>query len=81
MLETNRLILRPWDESDAEALFEYASDPRVGPRAGWPAHTCVEDSRRAIREVLSVPENYAVCLKADNRAIGCVGLMIGKDSH
>lgn len=35
MMETKRLILRPWQESDAEALFRYASDPDVGPRAGF----------------------------------------------
>lgn len=33
MMETKKLILRPWQESDAEALFRYASDPDVGPRA------------------------------------------------
>lgn len=27
MIETDRLILRPWLDSDAEALFRYASDP------------------------------------------------------
>ena len=26
MMETKRLILRPWQESDAEALFRYASE-------------------------------------------------------
>ena len=36
MIETDRLILRPWLDSDAEALFRYASDLDVGPRAGWP---------------------------------------------
>lgn len=30
-LETNRLILRPWDIVDAEELFRYASAPEVGP--------------------------------------------------
>ena len=33
-LETPRLLLRPWREEDAPALFRYASDPQVGPRAG-----------------------------------------------
>ena len=28
-------ILRPWREPDAEILFKWASDPDVGPRAGW----------------------------------------------
>ena len=38
MIETDRLILRPWLDSDAEALFRYASDPDVGPWAGCPPH-------------------------------------------
>ena len=44
-METERILLRYWQESDAEALFKYASDPDVGPRAGWPAHNSVEESR------------------------------------
>lgn len=28
---TERLILRPWKETDAESLYEYAKDPAVGP--------------------------------------------------
>ena len=38
ILETERLILRPWQEEDAGALYKYASDPQVGPIAGWPPH-------------------------------------------
>ena len=74
MLETKRLILRPWREEDAEALYRYAKDPEVGPAAGWPAHTDVENSRAVIRDVLSAPETYAVCLKTDGNPIGSVGL-------
>ena len=76
ILETERLILRPWEESDAESLYEYAKDDRVGPIAGWPPHTSVENSREVIKNVFSAPETYAVCLKEDNRAIGCVGLKL-----
>lgn len=39
ILKTERLILRPWEESDSEWLYEYAKDPEVGPIAGWPPHT------------------------------------------
>lgn len=81
IIKTERLILRPWDESDAQSLYEYAKDERVGPVAGWPAHTSAENSREIIKNVLSAPETYAVCLKADNRAIGCVGLLIGEKSN
>ena len=79
--ETERLILRPWKKSDAENLYKYAKDGRVGPIAGWPPHTSVENSREIIENVLSAEETYAVCLKEDNLAIGSIGLMIGKNSN
>jgi RimJ/RimL family protein N-acetyltransferase len=80
-LETNRLILRPWKESDAESLYEYAKSPLVGPAAAWPVHTSVENSRQIIREILSADETYAVTIKNDGSAIGSVGLMIGDNSN
>ena len=72
-LETKRLILRPWCEDDAENLYKYASDPEVGPPAGWQPHTSVENSREIIKNVLSKPEVYAVCQK-DGTPIGSIGL-------
>ncbi|MBQ3529800.1 MAG: GNAT family N-acetyltransferase [Oscillospiraceae bacterium] len=75
MLETKRLILRPWQEEDAESLYEYAKDPDVGPAAGWPPHTDVENSREIILNVLSSPETYAVCLKY-GKPVGSVGLKL-----
>ena len=78
VLQTERLIMRPWRESDAEALYEYASDPRIGPAAGWPPHESVEESRRIIREVLACAETYALVLKGQERPIGCISLVIGE---
>jgi RimJ/RimL family protein N-acetyltransferase len=80
ILKTNRLILRPWKESDAESLYEYAKSPLVGPAAGWPVHTSVENSRQIIRDVLSADETYAVTIKNLDSAIGSVGLLIGDKS-
>ncbi len=83
-LQTERLILRPWRETDAESLYEYARDPRVGPIAGWPVHTGVENSRDIIRNILSAEESYAVTLKSTppkGAAIGSIGLMIGAASN
>lgn len=81
MLETKRLILRPWEDGDAEDLYRCASSPLVGPAAGWPAHTSVEDSMAIIRGVLSAPETYAVVPRATGRAAGSVGLTAGGASH
>ena len=74
ILQTKRLILRPWSENDAEELYKYASDPGVGPPAGWPPHTSAYNSREIIRTVLSAPETYAICLKENGKPIGSVGL-------
>ncbi len=76
-LETQRLILRPWREDDAEDLYKYASDPDIGYPAGWPAHTSVENSLDIIKNVLSTPHTYAVCLKENNKPIGSIGLKTG----
>lgn len=81
ILYTERLILRPWEESDAESLYEYAKDPEVGPIAGWPPHKSVEDSQDIIKTVLAVDETYAICKKEDQKAIGSIGLMRGKKSN
>ncbi|MDO4806331.1 MAG: GNAT family N-acetyltransferase [Coriobacteriales bacterium] len=84
ILQTERLVLRPWQESDAQALFCYASDPIVGPRAGWPAHTSVEHSTQVIRDVLAVPQTFAITLRGvqnPNEPVGAIGLMIGAASN
>ena len=81
MIETERLILRPWRLTDAEALYEVAKDPRVGSQAGWPPHTSVEESREIIKEVFMHEGIYAVCEKGANRVIGCVGIVLGEASN
>ena len=65
ILTTPRLILRPWVDADAESLYRFARDPLVGPPAGWPPHTSVENSREIIRGVLSARETYAMVLRHD----------------
>lgn len=72
-LQTKRLILRRWNEDDAEELYRYACDPDIGPVAGWPVHTSVENSREIIRNVLSAEGTFAVVLKATGLPVGCVG--------
>lgn len=81
ILETERLILRPWREMDAEDLYKYAKDDRVGPIAGWPPHKSIEESTEIIRTVFAQEGVYAVTLKEEDIAIGCIGLIIGSKSN
>lgn len=75
-LETSRLILRPWEETDAASLYKYAQDPMVGTQAGWPPHTSIENSLSIIQSVFSAPEIYAVVLKETQEPIGSIGLLL-----
>ena len=61
-METERILLRHWQESDAEALFKYASDPDVGPRAGWPAHKSEEESLEIIQTFFHNDTTWAIRL-------------------
>lgn len=76
ILETERLILRHWKESDAENLYEYGKDAEVGPITGWPPLRSIDESRTIIQNVLNGAEAYAICLKEDGKAIGAVELKL-----
>ena len=76
MIETERLILRRWNDSDADDLYKYASDSDVGLICGWPAHKSIDDSRDTIKNVFSHKEAYAICLKEDGKPIGAIELML-----
>lgn len=81
MMETDRILLRKWQESDADALFKYASDPDVGPRAGWPPHKSVEESREIIKTVFNTDTMWAIVLKETGEAIGCAGYLPAANSN
>ena len=72
-METERILLRPWREADAPALFKYASDPEVGPRAGWPPHKSVEESLEIIRTLFMNDTTWAIVLKETGEVIGAMG--------
>lgn len=76
ILKTERLVLRPWKEEDAESLYEYAKDPAVGPIAGWPPHKNIEESLDAIKNILNGAECYAICERENNKAIGAIELKL-----
>ena len=64
MMETKRILLRPWRDSDAEVLYKWASDPDVGPRAGWAPHQSVEESLEIICTVFNdALHTWAIVLK------------------
>ncbi len=80
-METDRIIFRPWRDEDAEALYKYASDPDVGPRAGWPPHKSVEESLEIIRTIFHSDHMWAIEWKETGEPIGCMGYMVHGESN
>ena len=71
-MEQSCIRLRPWYETDAPRLFQLASDPEVGPRAGWPPHQSIEESLQVIRTLFLNPTTWAITLP-DDTVIGAIG--------
>lgn len=73
-LETERLTLRPWKESDLWDFYEYASVPGVGEMAGWRHHESIEASKKILDTFIEGKHVFAVTLKESGKAIGSLGL-------
>ena len=78
ILKTERLILRPWRKEDAECLYHFAKNPKIGPIAGWPPHKSVEESLEIINTVFSKRETYATNHYWDGEGVE-LGYWIGEE--
>ena len=71
VIETERLTLRPWKESDLDDFFEYASVDGVGQMAGWLPHESKEKSKQILDMFISETE-FPELSDLSGREIGCV---------
>lgn len=75
-IETERLILRPVTENDAEAIFEYSKSRDVGANAGWKPHADIEETREVMKAIFLDKENvFGIELKETGMLIGSIGLI------
>ena len=72
-LETKRLRLEAWSRRDAEALYEYAKNPAVGPPAGWRPHASIRDSRFVIKKMLIPSGTWKIVFRETGMPIGTIG--------
>ena len=73
-IETPRLILRPWQESDSADFYEYAKVDGVGQMAGWMPHESIDVSRMILRSFINHKKTFALELKESGKVIGSLGL-------
>ena len=79
--EGERIYLRKWRHSDAERLFALASDPELGPRAGWLPHKDTSESLEVIKKYFQNDSTWAVISKESGQIIGCVGYKLPSSGH
>jgi ribosomal-protein-alanine N-acetyltransferase len=79
-LQTPRLILRGLEESDADAIFAYASSPTVTQYVLWEKHQSKDETLGYLRDHVlpryleKTPEPYGICLKeTPETVIGTIG--------
>lgn len=73
-IETPRLILRAWRESDLRDFYEYASVDGVGQMAGWLPHESIEKSKIILDMFIEEKKTLALELKENGKVIGSVGI-------
>lgn len=80
-LLTDRLILRPFEHSDASDMFNgWASDPEVTKYLTWDTHESIEQTKKILElwiKQYEKPEriNFAIVLKDTNQLIGGIDVV------
>jgi putative acetyltransferase len=77
-LENNCIILRDLELNDANDMYEYAKDDRVGPSAGWPPHINIEETENVIQKLIESKEVWGIYYKEKQKLIGIFGVHFGK---
>lgn len=79
ILQSDRLILRSWKESDLDDFYAYARVDGVGQMAGWTPHRSIEESRRILGHFISRKCTFA--LELNGKVIGSLGLETYDESN
>ena len=71
-LRTERMILRPWKETDLNDFYEYAKVDGVGQMAGWLPHKSIEESQMILSHFIAGKKTFA--LEHQGKVIGSLGI-------
>lgn len=72
VLQTPRLTLRPWRQSDLEDFYQYARVDGVGQMAGWLPHQSREETQKILDLFVSQRKTFA--LEYQGKVIGSLGI-------
>lgn len=81
LFETERLIIRQWEDSDYMDLYDYASKEEVTKFLSWPTYKSVETAKERIAFLKTqyaenvIETDYAIQEKESGRVVGAMGLV------
>ena len=78
ILETERLILRPWTMNDLDDFYEYASQSGVGEMAGWKAHESIDESREILTMFMKEKKTFAIEYKNNHKVLGRIRIEVDR---
>lgn len=77
ILESDRLILRPFQINDVQNVYCYAKDNDVTKYLNWFPHKNIEETKKIITELyINNIGTYAIELKSKAKCIGCFELRL-----
>ncbi len=80
--ETERLIVREWEDKDYKDLYEFASDSEITKFLLYKTYESEEDAKiriSSLKEKYKTENQYgdfAIELKGENKVIGCIDLIL-----
>ena len=77
-IKTERLLLRPFRESDLQDFYEYCKVDGVGQMAGWLPHKNLEESRVILD--MFIREKKTLALEHRGKVIGSLGIEFYKET-
>ncbi len=72
VIKTDRLVLRPFELSDLDDFYEYASVDGVGQMAGWLPHKNKEESLMILNKFIDGKRTFAITY--NDKVIGSLGI-------
>ena len=74
IIETKRLILRPFRQSDLQDFYEYASVEGVGEMAGWAHHETMKKTQEILNNFIAEDKTFAIVFRDNGKVIGSLGI-------
>ena len=74
VLNTEKVVLRPWKPTDLQDFYNYAQHKEVGPNAGWLPHTSITTTEAILNSFIKNGDVLAIYHKQDDKVMGSVGI-------